>query len=101
MVTKIFPAAYVDGIRDVSHAGALPSAGASRAGPGAKTASRSRTLVVSRGTNGSNPASSTGESNLTFGAHPNSRTCRQIRGQGSKAPAAIAAAYALSVRGER
>jgi hypothetical protein len=29
MVTKIFPAAYVDGIRDVSHAGTLSSAGAS------------------------------------------------------------------------
>jgi hypothetical protein len=29
MVTKIFPAAYVDGVRDVSHAGTLSSAGAS------------------------------------------------------------------------
>jgi len=68
MVTKIFPAAYVDGIRDVSHAGTLSTAGASRAGPGAKTASRSRNLVVSRGTNGSNPTSSSGESraNLSF-----------------------------------
>ena len=52
MVTKIFPAAYVDGIWDVSQAGTLASAGASRDGPGAKTATRSRTLVVSRGTNG-------------------------------------------------
>jgi hypothetical protein len=47
----------------------LPSAGASRAGPGAKTASRSRTLVVSRGTNGSNPASSSrGAANGGYGA---------------------------------
>jgi hypothetical protein len=29
MVTKIFPAAYVDGVRDVSHAGTLSSAGTS------------------------------------------------------------------------
>ena len=69
MVTKIFPTAYVDGIRDVSHvaygtsvtparcscAGASPS-WASRK----KTASRSRNLVVSRGTNGSTSSAESG-----------------------------------------